>query len=558
MKKIYFLSLLLGSFVFGQNLLTNGDFENWDTPTTPTSWTLVENIAQETTSIHGGTYSAKHTGGTKKLAQTILGIIPGKTYTISLWYLASGDGTDARIWSYWRSGGDATTNNITDAATDGALRGPNNSYFDNNSGAWTQYTTNVVAPATTDRLYFELRTYSGGIVYWDDMSVVCTDCGSDPTLAVTSPAPAAVLAPNTTSTNVSLNISNFNVANGTGDGHIVYKINNGTPVDKFDTADIIVPTTAGQSYTVDLELVDNMGAPLSTPVTATVSFSVANFTSVSNIAALRAGTEGDYYELTGEAVVTYTRPGAATRNQKYIQDATAAILIDDASETITNTFSIGQAMTGLKGRLSSFNGVLQIVPLEDITPATATFTITPEVVTIANITGDVNAYESELVQINGVTFSDGNGTTTFAANTNYNISDGTTMVFRSMFAEANYVVNTDLVPSGTNNLTVLVAEFNGTPQVVARSLADVTLSTNSFNAIEGLTMYPNPVAGNVLHFSSAANADMTVQIFDIVGKQVINTKVINNTINTTNLNAGMYIVKITEEGKTATRKLVVK
>ncbi|KIX21305.1 hypothetical protein SY27_09690 [Flavobacterium sp. 316] len=84
------------------------------------------------------------------------------------------------------------------------------------------------------------------------------------------------------------------------------------------------------------------------------------------------------------------------------------------------------------------------------------------------------------------------------------------------------------------------------------------LSTNSFNTIEGLTMYPNPVSGNVLHFSSTANANMSVQIFDIVGKEVINTKVINNTINTANLNAGMYIVKITEEGKTATRKLVVK
>ena len=382
--------------------------------------------------------------------------------------------------------------------------------------------------------------------------------GTDPDLSITAPTNATVYAPNITNVNVNLSVLNFAVANGTGDGHIVYTINNGTPVDKFDTADIAVPTTAGQSYTVDLELVDNMGVPLSTPVTATVSFSVANFTSVSNIAALRAGTQGDYYELTGEAVVTYTRPGTATRNQKYIQDATAAILIDDASETITNTFSIGQAMTGLKGRLSSFNGVLQIVPLEDITPATATFTITPEVVTIANITGDVNAYESELVQINGVTFTTGDGINTFAANANYDISDGTNMAFRSIFAEANYVVNTDLVPTGTNNLTVLVAEFNGTPQVVARSLADVTLSTNSFNVIEGLTMYPNPVVGNVLHFSSAANATMTVQIFDIVGKQVINTKVTNNTINTTNLNAGMYIVKITEEGKTATRKLVVK
>lgn len=384
-------------------------------------------------------------------------------------------------------------------------------------------------------------------------------CTTDPTLNITNPVNGVVFNPNTTNVNVELLVNNFAVANGTGDGHIVYSINNGTPVDKFDIADIAVPVTTGQSYTVDLELVDNTGSPLSTPVTATVSFSVADITTLSSIAALRAGIEGNYYELSSEAVVTFTRPsGITTRNQKYIQDNTGAILIDDSADVITDTFNIGDAMVGLKGRLSSFNGVLQFIPLENITPSTATFTITPEVVTIADITANINDYESELVQINGVTFINGDGVATFAASTNYDISDGSTMIFRTLFAEANYVANANLIPSGANDMAVIVAEFNGTPQVVARSLEDVTLSTNSFNAIEGLTMYPNPVSGNVLHFSSTANGNMSVQIFDIVGKEVINAKVINNTINTANLNAGMYIVKITEEGKTATRKLVVK
>ena len=50
---------------------------------------------------------------------------------------------------------------------------------------------------------------------------------------------------------------------------------------------------------------------------------------------------------------------------------------------------------------------------------------------------------------------------------------------------------------------------------------------------------------------------MSVQIFDIVGKEVIKSNVMNNTVNVSDLNAGVYIVKITEEGKTATRKLVI-
>ncbi|CAM3587203.1 T9SS type A sorting domain-containing protein [Flavobacterium gelidilacus] len=84
------------------------------------------------------------------------------------------------------------------------------------------------------------------------------------------------------------------------------------------------------------------------------------------------------------------------------------------------------------------------------------------------------------------------------------------------------------------------------------------LSTKTFDAIAGLSLYPNPVTGNVLNITSAANLDMNVAVFDIVGKQVINTKVINNTLNVSSLNAGVYIVKVTEDGKTATRKLVVR
>ena len=84
------------------------------------------------------------------------------------------------------------------------------------------------------------------------------------------------------------------------------------------------------------------------------------------------------------------------------------------------------------------------------------------------------------------------------------------------------------------------------------------LSSTSFNAIEGLTMYPNPVSGGTLNFTSTANAAMSVQIFDLLGKEVLKSNVVNNTVNVAKLTAGVYVVKITEEGKTATRKLVIK
>ena len=86
---------------------------------------------------------------------------------------------------------------------------------------------------------------------------------------------------------------------------------------------------------------------------------------------------------------------------------------------------------------------------------------------------------------------------------------------------------------------------------------DTYLTSNSFDVINGLTMYPNPVTGGTLHLTSTANAAMSVQIFDVVGKEVVKADVVNNTVNVAKLTAGVYVVKITEEGKTATRKLVV-
>jgi len=77
------------------------------------------------------------------------------------------------------------------------------------------------------------------------------------------------------------------------------------------------------------------------------------------------------------------------------------------------------------------------------------------------------------------------------------------------------------------------------------------------NNIAGLNIYPNPATGSTLFVSSNNNVEKSVAIFDVLGKQVINT-VTSGAVNIANLNAGVYIVKVTEEGKTASRKLVVK
>lgn len=114
---------------------------------------------------------------------------------------------------------------------------------------------------------------------------------------------------------------------------------------------------------------------------------------------------------------------------------------------------------------------------------------------------------------------------------------------------ANFILRQDSATT-TPAMTIDELKIDTTP--------NFTLSSSSFDNINGLTMYPNPVSGSTLNFTSTANAAMSVQIFDLLGKEVLKSNVVNNTVNVAKLTAGVYVVKITEEGKTATRKLVIK
>ena len=80
----------------------------------------------------------------------------------------------------------------------------------------------------------------------------------------------------------------------------------------------------------------------------------------------------------------------------------------------------------------------------------------------------------------------------------------------------------------------------------------------SRNEIEGFAIYPNPVNGDEFSITSLSNSERNVQIYDILGKQVYAKNVLaNERVNVANLNTGIYILKVLEEGKTATRKLVI-
>lgn len=88
------------------------------------------------------------------------------------------------------------------------------------------------------------------------------------------------------------------------------------------------------------------------------------------------------------------------------------------------------------------------------------------------------------------------------------------------------------------------------------SFVDNTLGIKE-NAISGLRVFPNPVKDGNLFITSDNGESKQVMVFDVLGRQVINTVINDNALLNVSHLSGIYMVKITENGKTATRKLVI-
>jgi hypothetical protein len=571
MKKLYFLFTLLGSLLsFSQGSINFDD---------ATKWTQG---AAAFTSYSNHTY----VDGTFSLAcidvirngTAAQDVFPGALGTYSLrlqndasteavFTIASG-GVGNFTFKARRWDADPATNFTVEYSTDGGTNWTTSSTI-NASVTTDSDWKNINGIVNSSNANVKIRIKSNGTterIMVDDFT--WTAPTTDPTLVISSPSNGSMYSPITTSANISLSISNFVVGNpGSGiNGHIHYTVNGVMQPMKYDTAPIALTSLTPGTYVVVVTLVDNNHTAIVPAVNATVTFTIAAYNVVADLAALRADVvangAGKYYQVSSSPVVTYTR---VIRNQKYVQDTSGGILIDDnvtAPGVISTTVTAGDAIAGLKGQASLFNGFLQLLPLENVTVASSGNTITPQVVTIAQLNSAVTAatYESELVQINGVTFdiTTANFPLSTDAAANINLTVGSdALTFRTAFSEANYMGTAK--PTSATNIIALVGRFNATAQVTSRNLTDLNapLSSSSFDNINGLTMYPNPLSGNTLYLTSNANAAMSVQIFDLLGKEVMKANVVNNAVNVSGLNAGVYMVKVTEEGKTATRKLVI-
>ena len=76
--------------------------------------------------------------------------------------------------------------------------------------------------------------------------------------------------------------------------------------------------------------------------------------------------------------------------------------------------------------------------------------------------------------------------------------------------------------------------------------------------IDGFKLYPNPTTNGKVFIVTSQNAPKKVLIFDVLGTQVLQTTILGKEINVSNLDKGVYILRVFEKDKVATRKLIIK
>jgi hypothetical protein len=82
--------------------------------------------------------------------------------------------------------------------------------------------------------------------------------------------------------------------------------------------------------------------------------------------------------------------------------------------------------------------------------------------------------------------------------------------------------------------------------------------THETSVVEGLNLYPNPVSNGKVYISTKNDLEKEVIIFDLLGKKVLQTLISSKELNVSSLNPGVYIIKITEENASSTRKLIIR
>jgi len=300
------------------------------------------------------------------------------------------------------------------------------------------------------------------------------------------------------------------------------------------------------------------------------------YVNVMDLAELRsqAADNNTVYHIPGEVILSFKQ---SNRNQKYVEDGSAGILIDDTGHAITTDYEIGDGISGLTGKLNPYFETLQFLPTVDPGAATSHGNdLEIPVLTISELTADIgiNQYQSRMVQINNVSIDDASGNYTTNPAENYTISDPTgSMTFRTTFFNVDYIDT----PMHTGVITMrgIIAHFQDTVQITPRMLADFNPLANEelVASPSGISLkgnYPNPFNPHTtIEFNMEKAAPAQIEIYNQKGQIIKTIDVVNahKGINTLSWNgtdnsgrgvsSGVYYFRLKSGSYSSTKKMVL-
>lgn len=250
-------------------------------------------------------------------------------------------------------------------------------------------------------------------------------------------------------------------------------------------------------------------------VTATYNFPVE----VANIAAFKAAnttTNSTVYKIAGDVTFVFSH-GA----NFYIQDSTGGLLIYNNQNIITGNYTEGDVISGgVYGTYTLYNGLVEMIPSRNLAASTSnTGAITPLNIDVEAIEAQYAQYESKLVTLHNVTFTEG-GTFTTASASNMNIEqNGETMQVRNTFKTldltipANYVADvTGFVLCYTNNNTGVT-----TYQIAPRDNNDIVGTAVEMDTVATPVISVEPLTNAMFSATIECETDDAVIYYTVDG-----------------------------------------
>jgi hypothetical protein len=162
--------------------------------------------------------------------------------------------------------------------------------------------------------------------------------------------------------------------------------------------------------------------------------------------------------------------------------------------------------------------------------------------------------DSSIIDQYGVEGTDGDGTSWeykdgFAKRNNATVGN------TGSFNDANWTFSN----GGLNGLGTCQGGATFGSIIAVGTYTPATASLKNY-AIEGFATYPNPITNKEFTISSSSASVKEIAIFNVIGKKVLATRFSGTEaiINVSAISEGIYILKVTEAGKTASKKLVIR